>query len=79
MKMIHSLLARLPKPVKLAVPAASVLAAGGVQQRRQHVRRSSGQLGPASSAPASSAPASSARPRRPGRCSRPTPARRGRS
>ena len=44
MKMIHSLLARLPKPVKLAIPGGLGAGRGGVQQRRQR-RLGPGQLG----------------------------------
>ena len=54
MNKIHSLLARVPRSVRLAVPAASVLAAAACSSAA-----STSAPAPASSAPASSAPASS--------------------
>jgi predicted lipoprotein with Yx(FWY)xxD motif len=56
MKMIHSLLARMPVPVKLGIPLASALLAAACSS----AAGSSPSSAPASSAPASSAPASSA-------------------
>jgi predicted lipoprotein with Yx(FWY)xxD motif len=56
--MIHSLLARLPRPLKLAVPAASLLAAAACSSAASTSAAAPASSPPASSAPASSAPAS---------------------
>ena len=59
MNKIHSLLARLPRSVRLAVPAASVLAAAACSSAAGTSATAPASSVPASSVPASSAPASS--------------------
>jgi predicted lipoprotein with Yx(FWY)xxD motif len=60
MRNIHSLVTRLPRPLKLAVPAAAVLAAAACSSAASTSAAAPASSAPASSVPASSVPASSA-------------------